>query len=257
MNEASCIGMQLCHVAVDSGNHLVSVAGYQSGTIEVFWLQDNGFIGDKVFEDVWKHDSGVCAHAHCTAFHPEMPILLACDLSGWIYGYEVSGKGTISRKFEFALNGYDPRHVLFSKHDRTLCHIICEASNTLLTLRLSEDGAEIIRAVGCCPEDENSFLAAGGIKSNSPGNMLVVSERSLDVSAASNKIVTMQVVDDIPELYDISDISGRFPRDLKVLENNMIAAACQLSDRIILYRWIDGQMKQLAECRVPKVSCLL
>ena len=33
LNEASCIGMQLCHVAVDSGNHLVSVAGYHRSVL--------------------------------------------------------------------------------------------------------------------------------------------------------------------------------------------------------------------------------
>src|SRR5689334_13651071 len=135
LNQRPSMGTGPCHLALDRWRKNLLVANYNSGSVAVFPISDDGHLGEA--SDVVQHsgssvnpDRQKGPHAHCITFDPAYRFVFVCDLGlDKILTYRLdAGKGKLAAAdppFTSTKPGAGPRHMAF-RPDGRFAYVINE-----------------------------------------------------------------------------------------------------------------------------------
>jgi 6-phosphogluconolactonase len=131
-----------CDVALSPDGRLVAVANYSGGSVSVFRVQDDGYLGERIFFSQHSHATDVFPgrqkkpHAHGVTWSPEGRLLLVPDLGGdrvYLYARDLATDTLAANPAQAWLEtpaGAGPRHAQFSPDGHHL-YVINELGNTV------------------------------------------------------------------------------------------------------------------------------
>lgn len=207
INSSSVCGKSPCHIAIDKVRHLLFLANYGSGSIDVFKLNKDVTINKKIYYKEFTKQS----HIHYISISPENRFLFAIDLgTDTIFSYEIFFDGTnlnLKEFFHYTFPfGSGPRHLVLNQNN---LFVITENSCELYKLSFSpEKGFDFINCVSILPagiKKEENFTGCA-IKISNDKKFLYTSIRG------HNSISVF----DVSNLELIQNIScfGETPRDI-------------------------------------------
>jgi 6-phosphogluconolactonase len=252
LNQQPSGGTGPCHIAADSTGKYVLVANYNSGSVAVFPVQTNGFIGPPTAV-IQHHGSSINPqrqagpHAHCIAMDAANHRVFACDLGldkVMIYRLdEANGALTADENPWAELKpGSGPRHIAFSPDGRH-AYVISEMASTLTTFAYDpEHGAlKAVQTVSTLPADFHGKNTAAEVAVHPSGKFVYGSNRgddSIAVFAVDEQSGRLNFV-------ERQSTRGKIPRCFAIDPTGQyLIAANQDSDRIVVFR-INAQTGQL------------
>ncbi len=142
LNSRPSEGPGPCDVALSPDGRLVAAANYSGGSVIVFPVQADGYLGEKIFFAQHAHATDVFPgrqkrpHAHGVTWSPDGRLLLVPDLGGdrvYLYARDLAkdtlGPNPAQAWIEMPA-GAGPRHAEFSPDGRHL-YVINELGNTV------------------------------------------------------------------------------------------------------------------------------
>lgn len=272
INSADVTGGQLCHIALNRNERIIAVAGYETGTVDLFKINDDGSIGDNFFSV--KHEGrGIvdgrqdCPHCHFV-FFPENrnSTFYVTDLGNdTLYRYSIHDT-TVKEVSRLKLpSGDGPRHIIQSNADKDLIYLVCEISFKVHTIRMFDNCDRIIDTVSTLPDGADYYGGAGAIRIN--GGFMYVSNRVLKPEGEGknsfDSIVRFELgsrhLPENPVFFDIGNDAHKMPRDINLFGDIFVSAA-QNSNCVSSYRinHSDGTIKnKLSSIIINKPVCIL
>ena len=133
LNQQSSNGGAPCHVVVDSVGSNVLVANYSGGSVTVFPIQANGFLGTATSH---MQHPGASPRAHCIRLDASNQFALVCDLGlDRVFSYRFNSTlgvlTTNSVPWTTVPAGAGPRHLAFDP-SYLRAYVICELNSTII-----------------------------------------------------------------------------------------------------------------------------
>ncbi len=219
-------GADPCHVAVDRAGGCMAIANYSSGSVAFHRLDPHtGVPGDPVVFHHTGHGPNrarqEAPHAHWVGFSPDRRWLHAVDLGAdAIFGYRFDPQARTLASPVVAWSappGAGPRHLV--RHPRLpRAYVVCELSNTLLTLDARADGGFVTRhSVSTLPAGHRGASQAAHIAIDRAGRRLYVSNRghdsiavfALDPAGVSSLLQHIPSGGDWPRIFLLLETEGR------------------------------------------------
>jgi 6-phosphogluconolactonase len=251
----SALGDGTCHVAVDHLGKHVLAANYDSGTIVILPIGNDGHLApaatipkDSLPSRVNHEGRQMAAHAHSIQTDPSDRLVIAADLGCdklFLYRYDpVRGSlAPSSPAFTATRPGAGPRHFAFHP-TQPLVFVLNELNSTIMPYHYdkSRDTLEETRAVSMLPPDFKGKNTAAEIRVHPSGRFVYGSNRGHDsIAAFAIDPATGQVrlIGDYPT-------HGRTPRNFGIdPTGNWLIAANQDTDNLVVFR-IDPATGRLA-----------
>jgi len=237
---------------VAADGRFLAVANYNSGSVAVFPVQTNGFIGPPA-SVIQHHGSSINRarqagpHAHCIAMDGAHHRVFVCDLGldkVMIYRLnETDGTLTPDETPWAGLKpGSGPRHIVFSSNDRH-AYVISEMASTLTTFAYDPEQATLKeeQTVSLLPQDFKGKNTAAEVAIHPSGKFVYGSNRGDD------SIAVFAVDESSGRLTFVERQSsrGKTPRCFAIDPTGQyLIAANQDSDNIVVFR-IDTQTGRL------------
>ncbi|MDR9831273.1 lactonase family protein [Vibrio sp. FNV 38] len=208
-----------CHLATNHDRTWLALAHYGTGNVNLYCLLSDGKIDQNVA--VLSHEGNgpnrgrqEASHAHMVHFLTHSPQLWTVDLGTdriaiYQLGHDDNGVELIQALQMPAGSG--PRHLVLN-HDETRAYVVCELSETLVTLSLVDDQWQISDEQSLMP-DEKTGEAAAAIKMSPDGRFVYVSCR------AQNTVVQFDICQPKPQRVKAVAIQGQFPRDFLITDD--------------------------------------
>lgn len=261
-------GGQVCYLTLSPDEKYLACAGYQTGTVDMYALNPDGSIGNKVFADKHTGKGKVEGrqdepHAHHVFFpRGQSHNFYICDLgTDKVYHYELEEDGGVILYPLIDIPAGDgPRHIIQSPTDENIIYLVCEISFTLHTLRLCGEGAKIISTVSTLPNGLYAFGGAGAIRLSDDGKYLYVSNRVIEPDAGHNSVVRFEIDQNtlLPTNPVFTKTGVKMPRDINIFGD--IAVIGSQTEHKLLTRRIkkDGVIAEenLCELDVKAPSCI-
>ncbi len=216
-------GADPCYVALDRASGCLAIANYSSGGVAFHRLDPRtGVPGDPVvFDHVGKGPNTARQegpHAHWVGFSPDRRWLHSIDLgTDTLYAYRFDPTArTLARPVVawHADAGAGPRHLVH--HPRLpRAYVVCELSNTLVTLDAGADGRFVTRSrLSTLPAGYRGASQAAHIAIDPTGRRLYVSNRG------QNGIVVFALdAAGVPTLLQHIASGGDWPRFFLLLDD--------------------------------------
>ncbi|RMB55524.1 6-phosphogluconolactonase [Sphingomonas sp. PP-CE-3A-406] len=249
-------GADPCYVALDRASGCLAIANYSSGGVAFHRLDPRtGVPGDPVlFDHVGKGPNTARQegpHAHWVGFSPDRRWLHSIDLgTDTLYAYRFDATArTLARPVAawHADSGAGPRHLV---HHQRLprAYVVCELSNTLVTLDAGADGRFVTRSrLSTLPVGYRGASQAAHIAIDPTGRRLYVSNRG------QNGIAVFALdAAGVPTLLQHIASGGDWPRFFLLLDDarRMVVANERSATLAIFAIGPDGRLsatgKQLA-----------
>ena len=252
LNQQPSGGTGPCHIVVDSTGKYVLVANYSSGSVAVFPVQTNGFIGPPTAV-IQHHGSSVNPqrqagpHAHCVAVDAATHRVFACDLGldkVMIYRLNETN-GTLTpdeNPWAEVKPGSGPRHIAF-RPDGRHAYVINEMGSTLTVFDYDpEHGAlKEMQTVSTLPEDFHGKNTSPRWPSIPPANL---STPQTGVMTALPCLPWMSQAAGL-KFVERQSTRGKIPRCFAIDPTGQyLIAANQDSDSVVVFR-INAQTGQL------------
>lgn len=252
VNQQPSGGIDPCHLVVDPGGNYVLVANYTSGSVAVFPVETNGFLG-RATAVVQHRGSSVNPerqtgpHAHCVAMDAANHRVFVCDLGldkVMIYRLnEANGELTPEEIPSAGLKpGSGPRHIAFSPDGR-YAYVLNEMGGTLTAFAYNPEHGALneIQTVSTLPEDFRG-------KNTSAEVALVPSGKFIYASNRGDDSIAVFAVDEISGRLSFGErqpCHGKTPRCFAIDPTGQyLIAANQNSDNVVIFR-IDAQSGKL------------
>ena len=266
LSQQSSRGEGPCHVAVDPGGHVVTVANYGGGNIASLPIQADGRLGPATA--FFQHQgSSVNAqrqsepHAHSVAIDAQGRFALACDLGlDKILVYAVDGSRARLAPQVLAASarpGAGPRHFAFHPSNR-FGYSINELDSTVSAFAYQPERGELseIQTLSALPEDFAGSSSGAAIHISPDGQFLYASNRGHDSLA----MFSINASTGLLSLLGHEPTQGQTPRGFAINPTGaFLLAANQDSDSIVVFR-IDQQTGRLAptgqSVQVPSPVCV-
>ncbi len=184
LNSVSSRGAAPCHLSVDATGRWLAVANYNSGSVAIFQLRQDGAIGESsafvehAGSSVHERQKG--PHAHEAVFSPDNRSLLVPDLGTdrvVVYPFNQE-KGSLGTPAPVRLPpGSGPRHLLF--HGQGLL-VVSELSNTLSLFRKQGSEWHLAQTETTLPSGFSGRNTAAELQSSVDGKVIYVSNRGAD-----------------------------------------------------------------------------
>ncbi len=245
-------GTSPCHLAVAADGRFLAVANYNSGSVAVFPVQTNGFIGPPA-SVIQHHGSSINRarqagpHAHCIAMDGAHHRVFVCDLGldkVMIYRLnETDGTLTPDETPWAGLKpGSGPRHIVFSPDGRH-AYVISEMASTLTTFACDPEraGLKEEQTVSLLPQDFKGKNTAAEVAIHPSGKFVYGSNRGDD------SIAVFAVDESSGRLNFVERQStrGKIPRCFAIDPTGQyLIVANQDSDNVVVFR-INTQTGQL------------
>lgn len=205
-----------CHIDINQQQNCLALAHYVSGNVNLYALSPQGvpvaLIGKLVNSGSGPNQQRQeSSHAHMVTFLNHRSHLMTIDLgTDSIHVYQLDPADCSTKRLQTLElpAGSGPRHMVLNTEE-TRAWVVCELSETLVTLEFHEGAWESIDQQPLLPGSE-SKEAAAAIKLSPDGRFIYVSCRG------QNKLVQFDVTGDKPMRVAETQISGDFPRDFVV-----------------------------------------
>ncbi|OEE73138.1 lactonase family protein [Vibrio ordalii] len=254
-------GSYACNLAIDAKQRYCAVAHYGSGNVNIVRLDDTGK-PELCIADLWINGQGPNAerqtspHAHQVVFLKQSSQLVVVDLgSDAIHFFAINSDNqafSLAQTVEMPA-GSGPRHVVFN-HAETRAFVVCELSETLVTLVFSGTQWQIETECDLLPNEAKSGAAAA-IKLSPDERFLYASCRE------QNKIVLFELCQPQPQWIAAFDVGGQFPRDFTLsADGDWLLVASQHSNTITSYRRDETTGRLVASgfsCKVGAPVCVI
>lgn len=229
LNRRPAGGALPCHLLLDEPNRALYLSNYDSGSLSMFRLAEDGSLGARV--DLDRHaghgpnpERQAGPHVHFTGFAPGGRGLYAVDLGldRLCYYAPAPAEGRLGRRPEHDLclpGGTGPRHFVTLPRFPGWVYVVCELSAEVYALAVDAPGQKAGRGVSTLPPQAPASACAA-LKASPDGKFLYASNRgddSIAVLAAGPQPDALRLVQCLPT-------GGRTPRDLLVLEDLVLAA---------------------------------
>jgi len=252
LNQQPSGGTGPCHIAMDSTGKYVLVANYNSGSVAVFPVQTNGFLGPPTAM-IQHHGSSVNPqrqagpHAHCVAVDAVTHRVFACDLGldkVMIYRLNETNGALTTNETPWAevKAGSGPRHMTFSPDGRH-AYVINEMGSTLAAFDYDRARGALkeIQTVSTLPEDFRGFNTCAEVAVHPSGKFVYASNRGDDSIA----VFAVDEPNGRLDFVERQSTRGKTPRGFAIDPTGQyLIAANQDSNRIVVFR-INAQTGQL------------
>ncbi len=244
LNQVASRGAGPCHISLDKTGRYVLVANYDSGTIAVFPVQDNGQLGK--YTGFAKHTGQSVnkerqegPHAHWIATSPEHPFFLTADfgidrvLVSKFHlpdGAFTTNKSNSGAKLKA---GAGPRHAAFSPSGKFF-YVASELNSTVTAFSYNpkEGALHELQAVSTLPKDFSGANDVAEIAVHPSGRFLYVSNRGRD------SLAVFSIDPRKGTLKPIADIAtqGKTPRNFAIdPSGKFLLAANEESNSIVVF----------------------
>jgi 6-phosphogluconolactonase len=253
LNQQPSNGGAPCHVVVDSAGSNVLVANYSGGSITVFPIQANGFLGAATSHI---QHPGVSPHAHCISLDASNQFALVCDLGlDRVFSYHFNSAlgilTTNSVPWTTVAAGAGPRHLTFDPAYRR-AYVICELNSTIIGFKYDATNGTL------SPFQTNSSLPGGWSGQNAAAEIAVhPSGRFLYGSNRGYNSVAVFAIDSLTGgLTPVQQQSvGQTPRHFAIDPSGAYClVACQDANRIEVYTIDPGSGRLTATAQTLRVS---
>ena len=258
--QSSSGGQDPCHLAIDPKASLLAISNYSSGALTLLAVSAHGSLGGSVYRqshaDRWhrrrnrpgrSRQRQEAAHVHSSRFSDDGKSLFIADLGSdeWLC-QKVSAQGELlAPTIEVAFpGGSGPRHFCLSE-DEKFAYVLNELSNTLVTIRLSDDQAKMSHWEACLG-DFGGFSEAAEVQMSANGHFLYASNRGAD------SIAVFRVSQDRVSLQQIVSTHGRHPRHFLLVPGYLLVASRDDNRLTLLSR--DSQTGRLSVAPVSQLS---
>jgi len=252
LNQQPSGGTSPCHITTDSTGKYVLVANYGSGSVAVFPVQTNGFLGPPTAV-IQHHGSSVNPqrqtgpHAHCVAVDAATHRVFACDLGldkVMIYRLnETTGALTTNENRWVELKpGSGPRHIAFNP-DARHAYVINEMGGTLIAFDYDREHGALkeIQTVSTLPEDFHGINTAAEVAVHPSGKFVYASNRGDDSIVA----FVVDAQNGRLDFVERQSTRGKVPRGFAIDPTGQyLIAANQNSDNFVVFR-INAQTGRL------------
>ena len=244
LNQVPSRGSGPCHVAVDPGGKWVFAANYNSGSVAVFPVHEDGTLGEAT-GFVQHAGSSVNTqrqsgpHAHSANLSPDGRWLLVADLGlDQILSYRVDAvKGTLSPgdpPFTKIAPGSGPRHMAFGRDGR-FAYAISEILSTVTVFRYNSARGSLqeLQTVQVTPEGYTGPKSSAEIAVDPSGKFLYGSNRG------DSTIAVFRIDADKGTLTLVERVStqGKTPRNFAIDPSGaFLFAANQDSGNVVEFR---------------------
>ena len=267
INATSTLGTGPCHLSIDAASRFVLVANYNSGSVCVIPIAENGGVGAAT--DFIQHEgSGIDPerqegpHAHAIVLDRANQYVFVNDLGldkVMIYRFDrAEGKLTPNDPPSAPLRpGAGPRHFCFSPDER-YAYVINELGNSVTAFSYEWEPGTLheMQDVPTLPEDFDGESSCADIHADPSGRFLYGSNRGHD------SIVVYSVDSDNGRLttVDWTSTGGGWPRNFAIdPSGRFLLAANQNDDNILVFR-IDPETGRLEATghtlEVPNPVCI-
>ena len=266
LNQVPSRGEGPAHIALDRSGKYALVSNYDSGSVAVFPLREDGRVGEATAFAQHKGSSvnkerQEGPHAHAAVFSPDNRFVIVADLGLdqlLVYRFDAAtgalgGDPQIVR----AVPGAGPRHLVFDAAGRHL-YVINEMQSTVVTYGYDAVNGTLseLQTVSALPKGFARTSEAAEIETHSSGNFIFASNRgddSIAVFAVNAKDGTLTPV-------EIDSTGGKTPRNFVLDPTGVwLLAANQDSDDIVVFR-VDPSTGHLTrsgpELHVPSPVCV-
>ncbi|HDY8178830.1 TPA: lactonase family protein [Vibrio vulnificus] len=254
-------GSYPCHLDIDPTQTFCAVANYGSGNTSIYTLDVLGAPSECIAElyvegDGPNRERQTSPHAHQATFLRHSPFLAVVDLgTDQVHFYQMDGQQqafTLHQSLKLPA-GSGPRHLVFNQAE-TRAYLLCELTETLLTLERANERWAMVSEQPLLPGEENG-AAASAIRLSSDEQFLYASCRR------QNKITVFDVSQSEPKWLEAVDSLGDFPRDFVLSRNGKwLLVANQHSHNVASYRR-DRHTGRLTatgfSCQIGSPVCLV
>lgn len=252
INAQSSGGTGPCHLTVDPTGHDVLVANYNSGSVAVLPIAEDGKLAEPSFVDQHKgtgHDRRrqEGPHAHNIQLDPNGKFVLTTDLGlDKIFVYRLdTAKGTLTPNdppFGQAEPGAGPRHFAFHPNGR-LVYVINELASTVAAYAYDAQRGALtqIQSLSTLPADFKGNNTTAEVQVHPNGKFLYGSNRGHD------SIAVFAIDESTGKLTPRGHVStqGKTPRNFGIdPTGSFLIAANQATDNLVVFR-IDPQTGEL------------
>lgn len=258
-------GFAPCHISVDRAGKWLFLANYVGGTIVVYALTADGFIGGiadtKTHEGSGPHAEQEASHPHAVVLSPDNRFLYVPDKGTdkvMIYQFnQLTGKLTPAEQpFVQVQPGAGPRHFTFHPQ-LPFAYVINELDATVNAFEYDAQNGNLkeVQSIGTLPDNYNGFNACADIHISPDGRFLYGSNRGHD------SIVIYQINQKNGQLTLVGHepTQGEFPRNFALSPNgDFLFVANQNSDNIVIFKINkkEGTLELTQEVGCPTPVCL-
>ncbi len=266
LNSQPTGGTDPCHVAVNDAQTHVYVSNFMSGSVCVFPIKDNGFLGN-ASQFIQHEGSSVInarqkgPHAHSLAFdrtqtHAFVPDLGIDKLMVYKTNFTEGTLVPADTPFYQTFPGAGPRHCEFHPNYR-FCYLINEIASSISLLHYDEDSGSftLIQTISTIPGEYDGYNICADLHLTPDGRYLYASNRG------HNTLAAFSVNQDDGELtlLDITPCGGEVPRNFCINgSGRFLLTGNQDTDNITVFSICQdtGKLTKIYDLSVPSPVCI-
>lgn len=231
-------------IVVSPGGDYLAVAGYVSGTYELFPIGEDGSLGEASSvlqqEGSGPHERQEAPHCHAVAFDPSGNYIAGADLgTDWVKVFTYADGELVEVSAAMVAEGSGPRHVAFHP-DGEVLYVINELTAAITSFAFDpESGAlgDILQTISTVPQGFPAHKSTAEILVHPSGQFLYSSNRKFEDHPLADAIVAYSI-DEHGHLrligYTTEGIG--FPRGFAIDPTGIwLYAMGQKSDQIVQY----------------------
>ncbi len=231
-------------IVVSPGGDYLAVAGYVSGTYELFPIGEDGSLGEASSvlqqEGSGPHERQDSPHCHAVAFDPSGNYIAGADLgTDWVKTFTYEDGELVEVSAVMVAEGSGPRHVAFHPGGEVL-YVINELTANISVLAFDPESGELgeeMQTIATVPQDFPAHKSTAEILVHPSGKFLYSTNRKFENHSLADAVVAYSI-DEHGHLrligYTTAGID--FPRGIAIdPTGTWLYAMGQKSDQIVQF----------------------
>lgn len=240
-----------CHIEIDNKNKVIFVSHYNNGVLNIFKINDNGKIGEKIYSKVENRKK---SRMHCIKTSIDNNYFFSVDLGmDRLTVYEI--KENIIKEIDYIdfKENTQPRHIAVSKQN---IYIVTEKSCELYKIKFNNQKLQIIDVISLLPKTVE-------LKENYTGCAIKITKNFKYIYVTirgHNSISVYKINENTVELIQNICCEGDVPRDLEIdKEENYVLIANQSSNEIAVFKRNkdNGKLKFFYKENIMEPTCII
>lgn len=260
ISQQPSMGTRPCHVVLDKTGRNVIVANYNSGSVAVLPVNNEGKLGEPtcVIQDTGSSVNPTRQtgpHAHCVALSPDNRFAFVCDLGidkVLIYKFDAEHGKLIANDpaFVSVKPGSGPRHLTFSPNGK-FAYLICEMASSVTAFAYDAKTGTLktLQTVSSLPSSFQGENTAAEIAIEPSGKFLFASNRG------ENSVAQFQIDRKHGTLEWTGEQStgGKTPRHFAVGPSGRDLVICNQDSDSVMRSTMDSSGRLLPATLLAKV----
>ena len=264
LNDQEAHGGLPCHIVVDQTGKWVLSANYETGSVDVYPIQEDGSIGESVTVIQHEgsgsnHERQLGPHAHAVVLNKTNDLLFVPDLGldqVLVYKFD-SNTGTLTPNNPPHVKhhtGAGPRHFIFDPNEQ-YAFTLGEMDATITVSAYRDGMLNPLQKISTLPQDTDASPSCAEIAITSDGKFVYASNRG------HNTIARFAFADGRLTALGHTDTQGKTPRDFAIdPTGTFLIVGNQDTDTVVTFR-INHETGDLEPtghiAEVPNPVCIL